>query len=180
MAALPRPDSRLPDLRHWTQPAMIRFKTRTTFVLAAVVALTPAAYGLLYLIGYAGSSTARVKREHGVTLPPSARKLVCRGDAWMHQFMDSGAAAAFEIPASDLPGFVSQLRVRESSEGSPLASAATDIFPANRQYQIDRPWISGVPLKRYRCVSPTGDWLSVQIWEIDDGHVGVLLYTDWN
>jgi hypothetical protein len=35
-------------------------------------------------------------------------------------------------------------------------------------------------MKTYRCASPTGDGLEVQIWAIDEAHVGVLLYTDWN
>lgn len=93
----------------------------------------------------------------------------------MHLFMDSGAASAFKMAANDLPNFEAQLKILETNKGLPFG-----IFPGNSQYQIHPPWMSGVLMKTYRCASPTGDSLRVQIWAIDDSHVGVLLYTDWN
>jgi len=93
----------------------------------------------------------------------------------MHLFSDSGAAWAFEITSSDLPDFISQLKIRETNEGG-----RENIFPVNAQYQIRRPWMSGASSKRYRCASSTGKSLDVQIWAIDNSRVGVLLYTDWN
>ena len=92
----------------------------------------------------------------------------------MHTFSDSGAASAFEMASSDLPNFISQLKIRETHEGG------SGIFPMNSQYQIHRSWTSGAALRTYHCESSTGDFLDVQIWPVDGSHVGVLLYTDWN
>jgi hypothetical protein len=92
----------------------------------------------------------------------------------MHLFSDSGAASAFEMASGDLPSFVSQLKIQQT-EGGPGS-----VFPGNAQYQIHRPWMSGVAMRTYRCASPTGDSLAVQFWAIDGESVGVLLYTDWN
>jgi len=144
-------------------------------VMLMVVILCSLAYGLLFFFGYSGNSAARVRREHGLKVPHSARGFVCRGDAWMHLLMDSGAASAFEMEASDLPSFVAQLKIVQTNECLPGY-----IFPGNSQYQIHRPWMSGISIKTYRCASPTGDSLEVQIGAIDEAHVGVLLYTDWN
>jgi hypothetical protein len=93
----------------------------------------------------------------------------------MHLFMDSGAASAFEMEARDLPSFVGQLKILQSNECLP-----GHIFTENTQYQIYRPWMSGISMKTYICASPTGDSLQVQIGSIDEAHIGVLLYTDWN
>jgi hypothetical protein len=144
-------------------------------VTLAVVILLSCVLGLLFLFGCVGSSAARVRREHGLKVPSSARGFVCRGDAWMHLFSDSGAASAFEMDSRELPSFVSQLKIRQSNEGAP-----ENIFPINAQYQLRRPWMSGVPMQTYRCASATGDSLEVQIWAIGEDNVGVLLYTDWN
>ena len=88
--------------------------------------------------------------------------------------MDSGAASAFEIAPTDLSSFLSQLKILETYDGDCC------ILPINSQYQIRRPWTSGVALNTYRCASPTGASLEVQIWKVDAATVGVLLYTDWN
>ena len=143
--------------------------------ILAVVILCSFAYVLLFLFGYAGNSAARVRREHGLKVPSSARGFICRGDAWKHLFIDSGAASAFEMEVRDLPSFVTQLKILKTSEGLPC-----NIFPGNSQYQIHRTWMSDNSMKTYLCASPTGDSLEVQIWAIDEAHVGVLLYTDWN
>jgi hypothetical protein len=71
-----------------------------------------------------------------------------------------------------LATFLSQLKIRETHE------VDCCMLPMNSQYQIRRPWASGIPLKTYR--SHTGDSLDIQIWKVDDATVGVLLYTDWN
>ena len=144
-------------------------------VMLAVVILSSSVFGLLFFFGYVGNSAVRVKREHGLKVPPSARGFICRGDAWMHLFSDSGAASAFEMASRDLPSFVSQLKIQQTNEGGPGS-----VFPGNAQYQIHRPWMSGVSMRSYRCASPTGDSLAVQIWAIDGANVGVFLYTDWN
>jgi hypothetical protein len=152
-------------------------RNRVGLLLWATSLLTILGVGLLYLFGYVGASSARIEREHGLKLPSSARSFVCRGDAWMHDFSDSGAASAFEMASLGLPAFISQLKVQKVTDGYDFFP----IFPSNSQYPIHRPWMSsGTPLKTYHCASPTGDSLDVQIWRIDEAHVGVLLYTDWN
>jgi hypothetical protein len=128
-------------------------------------------FGFLFIFGFIGSSAARVRREHGLRLPSSASRFVCRGDAWMHPFIDSGAASVFEMSSDDVPNFVSQLKIIDTQETG---------FPGNPQYRIRRSWMSGRPMRSYRCHSPTGDELDVRIWAIDAAHVGVALYTDWN
>ncbi len=143
-------------------------------VLLTVLVVLALCFGMLFLLGYVGSSAVRVSREHGLKIPPSARSFVCGGDAWKHRFIDSGAASAFEITSSDLPRFLSQLSIRETHDGN------SGILPMNSQYQIRRPWTSGIVLKTYRCASLTGNSLDVQIWKVDDETVGILLYTDWN
>jgi hypothetical protein len=141
----------------------------------AAVILSSSVFGLPFVSGYVGSSAARVRREHGLKVPSSARGFICRGDAWMHLFSDSGAASAFEMASRDLPSFVLQLKIQQTAEGGPGS-----VFPGNAQYQIHRTWMSGISMRTYRCASPTGDSLAVQIWAIDGANVGVLLYTDWN
>jgi hypothetical protein len=147
---------------------------KSALVMLSVVTLLASSFGLLFIFGYIGSSGVRVSREHGLQIPPSAHSFVCGGDAWMRRFMDSGAASAFEMASDDLPSFLSQLKIRETHEGD------SGILPTNSQYQIRRPWTSGIPLKTYRCTSRTGDSLDVQIWKVDDATVGVVLYADWN
>src|SRR5882724_5098484 len=148
---------------------------RKRVLVMLAVLLCSATFGLLFLSGYVGNSAVRVRREHGLKLPHSARAFVCRGDAWMHLFMDSGAASAFEMDARDLPSFLAQFKILQTKECLPGC-----IFPGNSQYQLHRAWMSGISMKTYRCASPTGDSLEVQIGTIDEAHVGVLLYTDWN
>lgn len=156
---------------------ILQFRKLLSAVLAAALLAVVSVWGALFVFGYVGDSATRIQREHGLRLPSSAHSFACRGDAWMHAFMDSGAASAFEMAASDLPGFLSQLKIHEVHQGN---SSGPCIIPCNPQYQIHRPWMSGTPLKTYCCTSPTGDYLAVQIWMIDDTHAGVLLHTDWN
>jgi len=152
---------------------VMRKAQRTAVAMLALVILAGIS-GLLFLFGFVGSSGVRVRREHGLEIPPTAHSFVCGGDAWMHRFMDSGAASAFKMASSDLPSFLTQLKLLETHDGD------CRILPINSQYQIRRPWTSGIASKTYRCASPTGDSLEVQIWKIDAATVGVILYTDWN
>lgn len=132
-------------------------KSLLAILLISIVVM--ASSGILFALGFVGSSAPRISREHGVRVPRSAHSFVCGGDAWKHKFIDSGAASAFEMAASDLPRFLSQLKVQEIREGGGC------IFPMNSQYQIRRPWSSGIALKTYRCTPPTGDSLEVQTWK---------------
>jgi hypothetical protein len=145
---------------------------RKLTILAMVCAVF---VSLPFLFGFFGNSATRVKREHGLQLPASASHFVCGGDAGS-SIVDRGAASAFEIAQSDLSSFVSQLRVRSSSSG-----ASGSIFPGNSQYQIHVPWrAAATGMTTYQCDSPTGDFLSVEVWRIDESRIGICLYTDWN
>lgn len=117
-------------------------------------------------------SAHRIEREHGIVLPPSASGFRCAGDAW-RKFFDRGASSIFILESKDLPAFKSQLSVN--------TQAATHI-PGNEIYQgIMHPWRPDAsPLEVLSCDSPTGDWLHVEIWPIDDMHVAIWMYTDWN
>jgi hypothetical protein len=95
-------------------------------------------------------------------------------------FIDSGAASAFEMASNDLPKFVSQLTIKKTHKGTFRPDYSDNIYPGNPQYQIFCSWMSGTPLETHECASPTGDWLTVQIWPIEGARVGVCLYTDWN
>jgi hypothetical protein len=92
---------------------------KLVLVMLVTMLLCSVTFGLLFLSGYVGNSAARVRREHGLELPHSARAFVCRGDAWMHLFMDSGAASAFEMDARDLPSFVAQFKILQTNECLP-------------------------------------------------------------
>jgi len=131
-------------------------------------------YCSLFLLGYVGTSSRRVKRDHGLHIPRTAETLSCRGNAWMHTFSDSDAVSVFEMSAADVPSLVSQLTLCDTADG--------DIsFPVDSRNQIHRPWMAKTPLRTYRCVSPIhASALDVQVWQADEAHVGVLLYTDWN
>lgn len=159
---------------------ILQFRTLLSAVLVAAILALVSVLGALFVFGYVGDSATRIQREHGLHLPSSAHNFVCRGEAWMHAFMDSGAASAFEMASSDVPSLVSQLKPFPDRQNDFGLEDTGCVFPSNPQYQIHRPWLSGVPLKKYCSVSSTGDSLDVQVWPMDDTHVGVLLYTDWN
>ncbi|WP_395748685.1 hypothetical protein [Prosthecobacter sp.] len=144
----------------------------TLAVLASLVLIALAIGGLT---PFFGDSASRIHREHGLTLPASVSGIECRGDAWMRICSDCGAASSFEIPVSDLPVFLSQLRVIDTD-----TTSFSSIFPRNPQYRVKRSWMSGRPTATYHCSSPTADGLSVQTWTAGPSSVGVCLYTDWN
>ena len=144
---------------------------RKPAILAVVCGL---GISLAFFFGFLGNSATRIKREHRLQLPASASNFVCGGDAWF--IGDRGAASAFEIAQSDLSSFISQLTVRNSSDG-----VSGCIFPGNSQYQIRVPWrASATGVTSYHCDSPIGDFLDVEVWRIDKSRVGICLYTDWN
>ena len=152
---------------------MISKPFRKISVFAAVCAFI---ISLSILSGFFGASAGRVRREHGLQLPPSASHFICGGDAWI-SIMDRGAASAFEMAQTDLTNFISQFKIRNSTNGV----YSRGIFPGNSQYQIRVPWrTSATGLATYNCQSPTGDSLDVEVWRIDESRIGICLYTDWN
>lgn len=105
---------------------------------------------------------ARVRREHGIQIPRSASHLVCTGDAWF-PFLDRVAVSSFELALSDVGALTNQLRLK-----TPDALSAA--FASDDEGSF----------ASYYCDSPTGDFLFVRLWKIDDSQVKVRLHTDWN
>ena len=137
-------------------------KSKSTFKLIAVILAAVCAIILLFVFGYVGDSVTRVKREHGVQIPPSASHFVCRGDAWI-PFLDRVAVSTFEMARTDVGSFTNQFRVKTSD-------ALSAAFASDDEGSF----------ATYYCDSPTGDFLFVRLWKIDDSRVRVRLYTDWN
>lgn len=140
-----------------------------------------------------GNSRLRAERQHGITLPPSANHIQCRGDAW-RCFLDRGAATMFEMSTDDLPTFVGQLRIRSRSApvraaGDPTINGynvwpngAATFVPGNLQYGgFRRTWLGdAAPVEMLSCWSPKGDWLHVELWRLERGMMLIKMYTDWN
>lgn len=167
-----------PTERPWRENVgisnMVRMIPKRHRKLVGLTMICVVFISLPYAFGFLGNSATRVRREHGLELPASASHFICGGDAW--SVLDRGAASAFEIAPADLPKFAAQLRIRESSSGVPIS-----IFPGNSQYQIRIPWrASAIALNTYLCASRTGDFLRIEVWQIDETRIGICLYTDWN
>lgn len=131
---------------------------------------------------------------HGIHLPPSARNIQSRGDAW-HSFLDRGEATLFEMKSSDLAGFVSGLKI--TSRNFPARTTPADptlngwnvwpttaksFVPGNPQYGgFSHTWSGdAVPVEMLSCSSPTGDWLHVEYWKLPGETMLVKMFTDWN
>lgn len=135
----------------------------------------------------------RFLAEHGIHLPPSAERIQCRGDYWKG-FLDRGASAMFEMDSKDLATFLASLRVNSQTgpvskvPGDPLINGynvwpqGTPGIPSNPQYGGFTRTFAGeaVPVESLSCVSPTGDWLNVEYWNLAGSKLLVKVYTDWN
>lgn len=137
-------------------------KSKARLRLIALGLAAACALSLLFVFGYVGNTLARVRREHGIQIPRSASHLVCTGDAWF-PFLDRVAVSSFELALSDVGALTNQLRLK-----TPDALSAA--FASDDEGSF----------ASYYCDSPTGDFLFVRLWKIDDSQVKVRLYTDWN
>src|SRR5262249_27668821 len=124
---------------------------------AAVLAGLP-----VLALAVGGDTAIRVRREHGLQLPASARHFDCRGDAWL-PILDRAAIATFEIARADLASLTNQLKMHKPDSYGELLK---DRHPKS--------------IATYYCDSATGDFLFVDLWLIGEDRVGVWLYTDWN
>ena len=149
----------------------LKFRLLIAVALAVVCMVT-----CPFVFGYFGNTFRRVNREHGLRIPSSASHLVCRGDAWI-PVLDRTAVTTFQIARADLSAFTNQLRVRPPDDfyfgfRSTNYDGQRHLFPS--------PHYSVTNIATYYCDSPTGDFLFVDLWDVDDSRVGVCLYTDWN
>ncbi|MGH1491892.1 MAG: hypothetical protein ACRBK7_21310 [Acidimicrobiales bacterium] len=163
-------------------------QTRLAFRLAVATLLLLIAAGVgLFLMGIFDSAQTRVEREHGISLPESARDIQAMGDA-SNQFLrlinlDRGASSILVIDRPDLDELLQEFGFDEQSDnaGRFLGGA-----PGNAQYQPSSvPWPEGLgasPVSDYGTDNPpsNGDFATLQVYTIDDSSVGVWLYTDWN
>jgi hypothetical protein len=135
--------------------------SKLRFKLIVVTLAVAGIASFLFVFGYVGNSVARVSREHGLRVPPSASHFVCKGDAWI-PILDRAAVSTFEMARADLASFTNQLRIRKPDAISTAYASDDGCFAT------------------YYCDSPTGDFLFVSLWKIDESRVRVRLYTDWN
>lgn len=141
----------------------------------------------------AAVTRATAERQHGITLPKSAKDLQHTGDADT-KTADRGAATLFEMSEGNLAAFLAQLTVLDrklpaKAKGDPTVNGwnvwprtAKTFVPGNKEYGGFKPTWKGVatPQKMLSCESTTGDWLHVEIWEIGEQSLVVKVYTDWN
>jgi hypothetical protein len=137
-------------------------KSKLTLKLVGVTAVVVCTVTFVFAFGYVGNSKVRVIREHGLRVPSSASHFVCKGGAWF-PFLDRVADSTFEMGLSELGSFTNQLRLK-----TPDAISAAFASPDDGR------------LATYYCESPTGDFLFVSLWRMDDSRVRVRLFTDWN
>ncbi len=161
-------------------------------VLTAVAVLVVAVLAWWITSG-GGDPRTRAEREHGITLPASAHSIQCRGDA-SRGFLDRGAATLFEMSTNDLTAFVGQLRVKSRAapvraSGDPTENGynvwpttSPTFVPGNDKYGgFQRTWHGeAIPVEMLSCSSPTGDWLHVELWRLEDSTLLIKMYTDWN
>lgn len=150
--------------------------SKLKFRLIAVGFVVVCMVGCLFVLGHNGNSFSRLKREHGLRIPTSASHLECRGNAWI-SVLDRVAVSTFQIARADLPAFTNQLRVRPPDA---LYFGFRSTNYDGQRYLFPSPHYSVTNIATYYCDSPTGDFLFVDLWDVDDSRVGVCLYTDWN
>jgi len=143
-------------------------RTSITLTTVAIIVVIAIAVPLTVL----NSQTRwRAEWEHGIALPASATSFQCRGDA-NRLLLDRGASTVFVMAAADVPLLNSKLTVNQSLQ---------TFVPENPQYHgFAFPWGATTPIETLSRASPMGDWLHVEFYPVDDGRVGVWMYTDWN
>jgi len=87
---------------------------------------------------------------------------MCKGDAWI-PYLDKTAISIFTIDRTDLGSFTNQLKVRKADVISSALTITDDSYFAT-----------------YYCDSPTGDFLFVYLFNVNESLVGIELHTDWN
>ncbi len=91
--------------------------------------------------------------------------------------LDRSAVSTFRIARADLAALTNQLRVRPPDNVLYFGFGSTNY---DSHYLAPSPHYSKTNIATYYCDSPTGDFLFVDLWNIDKDSVGVCLYTDWN
>ena|GEM_PF-3082706 len=161
----------VPLSRHGKRDSFVRQKRMKTVIHNTIV------FVLLFLFVGCGTppSDPRAKAEsvHGMRLPSSAQSIQSVGDAWRGP-LDRGASTVFTMDSAKLQEFVATLHVDTN---------VSTFIPGNEIYHhgLDKPWSpESQPMTNMSCKSPVGDFLHVRVFRLDDGRLGVHMYTDWN
>jgi len=125
----------------------------------------------------------RIPREHGVSLPGSARHMQCVGTGWLHAVLpDAWAGALFVMDAHEWGGWQDQLNVhRTNSPSQPRVGVPNPWWRDERVLApFERVWTSELaPLHELNCWSSTGEALDVRVWEISGTQLVANLHTRW-
>lgn len=134
--------------------------------------------GLIVFEGWTiGWSNTRLRAEmsHGMSLPPSAHDIQCRGDA-LTSIGDRAEITWFQISSGDLKPFLAGLA--SSSTTRPVFGASL----GNAEYTgHQKTWTGPQTLNQiFQCRSPAGDFLIIEVWDLPGGEHLIKMYTDWN
>jgi len=135
------------------------------FLIAAAVLLL--VVGLLYLTGFIGSSSARLAKDHSISLPSSVSHIRC-GGLFSLRFTDSDADASFEIASKDLPAVLSQFSWQPGTGGDHINSL-------NERMPVPAEFLK--PSALQRGVSHNNNVVFLQSYDLGGSRVGICIYT---
>ena len=142
--------------------------------------------------GVRESSRVGIESAHGIKLPESASSFQQGSFA---SGPDKGVVSMFQCRESDLPDFLSSLKIRArffpvvDGAGDPCANGwnvwpenAPTFVPGNDEFAgLQKTWQgSAVPVEMLSCDSSRGDWMHLEIWKISTDDLVIKLYTDIN
>jgi hypothetical protein len=130
--------------------------------------------------------------DHKIAFPASAKNIQNRGNSGS-SLLDRGLATMLEIDRKDLEAFVAQLTITErrkpaQATGDPTINGwnvwpqgAKTFVPGNEVYGgFNKTWDTApVPEEMLSCQSPTGMFLHVEVWGMQDEKVLLKLYSWW-
>lgn len=124
-----------------------------------------------YFQGLVGNSLSRISREHSLVIPSSADQPHCEGIISATWLGDFGAMADFVIDTADLNKIVQQIdRIREVPESENRG--------INWNYNVPNEFRREVRYLEGR--SKDGNFVTLTIYEIDEGRSGQVIRTQWN
>jgi hypothetical protein len=130
--------------------------------------------------------------DHKIVFPASAKNIQNRGNSGS-SLLDRGLATMLEIDRKDLEAFVAQLTITErrkpaQATGDPTINGwnvwpqgAKTFVPGNKIFGgFNKTWDTApVPEEMLNCQSPTGMFLHVEVWGMQDEKVLLKLYSWW-
>jgi hypothetical protein len=139
-------------------------------LIVIVIPLTIAVF--LYFAGFIGTSSMRVRTDHGLRLPSSASGLRCLGFVTLTPLLDTIASATFEIHKSEFVAIESQFtsplnRVPETKEEN-----RDDILMVPAEF-VRRTQI-------LRGINTSGNVVTFDLYELANSKTGVRITTFWN